>query len=219
MTVRDLVLYPDDRLRKVCPPVEDVQAPEVQALIDDMIDTMYDAPGVGLAAPQVGELRRLFVVDVRDPEPDEERPDDAEASEAAPEPAPEPETSAQEEERRANKPPGQLYVFINPEIVHREGKITWEEGCLSIPGLFDDVERAARIRVRALDRHGNPFELEAEQLLAVCIQHELDHLNGVLFLDHLSRLKLRQALKKYKRTLPDYLHAQEKKKQKASEEA
>jgi len=181
VAVRDLVLYPDDRLRVTCPDVQDVKAPHIQSLITDMVDTMYDAPGVGLAAPQVAELVRVIVIDTREPE--EETP--------------------------------QLHVLVNPVIVEREGQITWEEGCLSIPGVFSEVRRSQRIRVQAIDRHGEPFELEATDLLAVCIQHEIDHLNGVLFLDHLSRLKLRMALKTYKRTLPNHLEEMEKKRAKA----
>jgi peptide deformylase len=135
-----------------------------------MIATMYDAPGVGLAAPQVGADLRITVIDCTDL--DEE---------------------------------SVIHVLINPEIIEREGKIIWEEGCLSIPGVFSEVERAQAVTVRALNTAGKSFKLVAEDLLAVCLQHEIDHLDGVLFLDHLSRLKLRMALKTYKRTLPAHL--------------
>lgn len=165
MAIRDIVLFPNKILTKKCRPVEGVDS-EVRELVDDMIETMYDAPGVGLAAPQVGVPQRITVID----------------------------TSAGEEE-------GELHVFINPEIIEREGVIRWEEGCLSIPGVYENVDRSARVVVRALDRDGEPFELEATELLSVCIQHEIDHLDGVLFLDHLSRLKRRIVLKKYKKQL------------------
>jgi peptide deformylase len=175
MSVLDLVLYPDARLSQMCEPVAEVNE-EIQALVDDMVETMYDAGGVGLAAPQIGKNLRITVMDCSDRDEDKE-----EASEP------------------------DLRVLINPEITHREGKLTWEEGCLSIPGVYDKVKRAAKIRVKALDRDGNPYEFEAEELLAVCVQHEIDHLDGVLFLDHLSRLRRRLAERSYKRTLPGYI--------------
>jgi peptide deformylase len=130
----------------------------IRRLVDDMFETMYDAPGVGLAATQVDAHERVLVADVSD---DKSSP----------------------------------LCLINPEIVERSGTQTLEEGCLSVPGFFDNVVRAERIRVRALDRDGKPFELEAEGLLAVCIQHEIDHLDGKLFVDYLSELK-RQRIRK-----------------------
>lgn len=183
MSVLDIVLYPDDKLRVKCKPVDSVDD-DIRALVDDMVETMYDAPGVGLAAPQVGADVRITVIDCSEPESDPE-----------------------------------LRVFINPEITHKEGSLIWEEGCLSIPGVFSNVKRARRVKVKALDRDGEPFELEAEELLAVCLQHEIDHLDGVLFLDHLSRLKARMAHKAYKRTLPAHLKRLEEKKKKAAEGA
>ncbi len=158
-------MFPNDVLATKAEAVRTIDA-EVRQLVDDMIETMYDAPGVGLAAPQVGVLKRVTVIDV----------------------------SARDET-------GQLYVFINPEIVHREGKIMWEEGCLSLPGIYEKVARAAKVVVKALDEDGNPFEVEAEELFAVAIQHELDHLDGVMFLDRLSHLKRRLAIKRYKKLL------------------
>lgn len=178
MTVRDLVLYPDPLLQARCRPVEAITA-EVRQLIDDMVETMYDAPGVGLAAPQVGSDLRIVVMDCSDKEA-----------------------------------PAELRVLINPEIVARRGELVWEEGCLSIPGVYDKVTRAAHIRVRALDREGKPIEFEAEELLSVCVQHELDHLNGVLFLDHLSRLKRRIAERAFKKNLPTWHKEQEEKRRK-----
>lgn len=153
MAVRPILHYPDKRLRIPGKPVTDF-GPEFQKLIDDMAETMYAAPGVGLAATQIGEPHRLFLVDI-----------------------------ASEDE------PSDLKVFINPEILERRGSQIWEEGCLSFPGVSEDVKRAAYVRVRALDRAGEPFELEAEGLLAVAIQHEHDHLDGVLMVDHLGVLK------------------------------
>jgi peptide deformylase len=160
MSIRTILHYPDKRLREPARPVEKV-TPEVTALIEDMKETMYAAPGCGLAAPQIGVGLRLFVVDTAD-----------------------------EDE------PSALRVFVNPEIVSREGKTVWEEGCLSFPGVHEEVERAARVTVRATDEHGEPFELTAEGLLCVAIQHEYDHLDGVLMIDRMGVLKRRLALRK-----------------------
>jgi peptide deformylase len=165
MALRDIILYPHDVLSTKAEPVAEVDD-DLRQLVDDMIETMYDAPGIGLAAPQIGILQRLTVIDISS----EENPD-------------------------------KLHTFINPQIVHAEGRIVWEEGCLSIPGAYEKVERSNKIVVQALDRDGEEFELEADGLLAVAIQHEIDHLDGVVFLDHLSSLKRRMALKKYKKHL------------------
>jgi peptide deformylase len=143
--------FPDPRLRTRAQPVEQVDA-GLRKLIDDMFETMYAAPGIGLAATQVNVHKRLLVIDM---------------SESRKEPL----------------------VFINPEILDRQGVEETEEGCLSVPGVYDKVTRADRIRVRALDRDGKQFEMEADGLLAVCIQHEIDHLDGKLFVDYLSELK------------------------------
>jgi peptide deformylase len=157
--------YPDPRLRTRAAPVAEVDA-TVRQLIDDMLETMYAAPGVGLAATQVNVHRRVLVADVT-------------------------------EDKR-----GPL-AFVNPEIIEREGTTEAEEGCLSVPGIFDKLtNRSARIVVRALDRDGKRFELEADGLLAVCIQHEMDHLEGKLFVDYLSELKrtrIRKKLEKERR--------------------
>jgi peptide deformylase len=147
--------YPDPRLREKAKPVDAV-TPAILELIDDMAETMYAAPGVGLAATQIGEPHRVFLIDI-----------------------------AGEDE------PSDLRVFINPEIVERLGDQTWEEGCLSFPGVTEEIKRAERVKVRALDKEGKPFELEADGLLAVAIQHENDHLDGVLMVDHLGLLKKR----------------------------
>ena len=150
--------YPDPRLRTVAAPVTQFDA-ALKQQIADMFETMYSAPGIGLAASQVDWHHQLIVIDV----------------------------SEEHNERR---------VFINPAILSKEGKATGQEGCLSVPGYFDDVERAERIRVRALDRDGKAFEAELEGLLAVCVQHEIDHLDGKLFVDYLSDLKRQRVRKK-----------------------
>ena len=153
--IRTILHYPDKRLREKGERVEAI-TPELQTLIDDMAETMYAAPGVGLAATQIGEKLQLFIIDV--------------AEENA---------------------PSDLRVFINPEILERTGEVSWQEGCLSFPGVQEEVDRAAHVRVRAQDRNGKWFELEAEGLLAVAIQHEYDHLQGVLMIDHMGPLKKR----------------------------
>ncbi|MBX3186698.1 MAG: peptide deformylase [Labilithrix sp.] len=153
--VRTILHYPDKRLRERGRPVEVVTA-EIQALVDDMAETMYAAPGVGLAATQIGEPLQIFIVDIADAEE-----------------------------------PSDLKVFINPEILERSGDIAWQEGCLSFPGVTEEIDRAAKVRVRAQGRDGKTFELEAEGLLAVAIQHEYDHLQGTLMIDHMGPLKKR----------------------------
>jgi peptide deformylase len=155
MAIRTILHYPDPRLRQKALPIERV-VPEIERLIDDMAETMYAAPGVGLAATQIGELHRLFIVDV-----------------------------AGEDE------PSNLIVFINPEITQKEGEQCGSEGCLSFPGISEEIKRASKITVRALNRKGEPFELTAEGLLAVAIQHENDHLDGVLMIDRMGVLKKR----------------------------
>lgn len=160
MAIRTILHYPDKRLRQPAKAVEAV-TPEIVALIEDMKETMYAAPGVGLAAPQIGVSLRLFVVD----------------------------TAGEDE-------PSALRVFINPEIVAREGKITWEEGCLSFPGVHEEIERSAQVTVRATNERGERVELTAEGLLAVAVQHENDHLDGVLMVDRMGALKRRLALRK-----------------------
>ena len=160
--------FPDPRLRKKAAPVETVDD-ALRALIDDMFETMYDAPGIGLAATQVDVHRRLLVTDVT---PDKSDP----------------------------------HVLINPVITEKDGVTVTEEGCLSVPGYFEEVERAEHIRVKFLDRDGNATEMEAEGLLAVCIQHEMDHLEGKLFVDYLSeakRTRIRKRLDKDRRRTPE----------------
>jgi peptide deformylase len=162
MALREILILPDKRLRLVSEPVKKITA-DVRRLVDDMFETMYDAPGVGLAAIQVGAPQRVVTVDV-----------------------------AKKEE------PKNPQVFINPELLSAsEEKSIHEEGCLSIPEYYDDVERPEQIRVRYLDLDGKSHEIEANGLLARCLLHEIDHLNGVLFIDYLSKLKRDRVLKKF----------------------
>ena len=158
MAILNILHYPDPRLRTVAQPVSRVDD-TVRQLLDDMLETMYAAPGIGLAATQVNVDRRIVVIDIS-------------------------------EER------DQPLYLINPEITQLEGVEEMEEGCLSVPGVFETVQRADRVKMRALDRDGEPFELQADGLLAVCIQHEIDHLDGKLFVDYLSQLKQKRLRKK-----------------------
>ncbi len=164
MALLPILHYPDARLRKTAKPVSEVND-EIRRLIDDMFETMYDAPGIGLAATQVNVHLRLLVADISEHK-------------------------------------DQPLVFINPELLATDGQEQTEEGCLSVPGIYESVKRASRIRVSALDRNGDRFELEAEGMLAVCIQHEIDHLDGKLFVDYLSEMKrqrIRRKLEKQRR--------------------
>ena len=162
MAILDILHFPDERLRQVCAPVE-VFDGSLQTLIDDMFETMYAAPGIGLAAIQVNVHKRVLVADVS-------------------------------EDRSG------AICLINPEIVSSDGEEEMDEGCLSVPGFFETVRRAERIRVKALDRKGEAVELETGGLLAVCIQHEIDHLNGKLFVDYISPLKRGRIRKKLEKT-------------------
>jgi peptide deformylase len=164
MTTLNILHFPDPRLRTVAKPVEQVDD-TIRQLADDMLETMYAAPGIGLAATQVNVDKRIVVIDISE---------------------------------EKNKP----LCLINPEIVELDGVEEMEEGCLSVPGVYEPVQRAYRVRVRALDREGQPIELDADGLLAVCIQHEIDHLDGKLFVDYLSQLKrtrIRRKLEKDQR--------------------
>lgn len=164
MAIRPILTAPDPRLREISKPVDKVDD-DLRALMDDMLETMYDAPGIGLAAIQIGEPLRVIVMDLAGEDED----------------------------------PQPLY-FVNPEILDpSEDQATYQEGCLSVPEFFDDVERPATCRVKYLDYDGTEQLLEAEGLLATCIQHEMDHLEGILFIDHLSRLKRDRVLKKLKK--------------------
>jgi peptide deformylase len=164
MAILEILHFPDPRLRNIAQPVQSVDD-DIRQLLDDMLDTMYAAPGIGLAATQVNISARVVVIDVSE---EKDQP---------------------------------LYL-INPEILELEGVEEMEEGCLSVPGVYEVVQRADRVRLRALDRTGQPFEMLAEGLLAVCIQHEIDHLDGKLFVDYLSQLKrtrIRHKLEKEQR--------------------
>jgi len=151
MALLSILHYPDQRLHTVASPVQQVNG-EIRKLIDDMAQTMYAAPGIGLAATQVNVHKQVIVIDISENH-------------------------------------NQLMALINPQIIARDGVAEREEGCLSVPGIYERVSRAERIAVTALDRDGKPFTLEAEGLLAVCIQHEIDHLQGKVFVEYLSRLK------------------------------
>jgi peptide deformylase len=164
MAILPILQYPDERLHKVAKKVDQIND-AMRKLVRDMAETMYSAPGVGLAATQVDKHIQVIVLDVSDMHDD-------------------------------------LKVFINPELLDSQGEKVNEEGCLSVPGIYEDVRRAERVTVRALDEHGKPFTIEAEGLLAVCIQHEMDHLQGHVFVEHLSHLKqtrIRAKLKKQRR--------------------
>ena len=158
MALRTILEFPDPRLRTRAEPVAYFDA-ALGTLIDDMLETMYAAPGIGLAATQVDVHKRLIVIDIS---------------------------------KEHNEP----LVLVNPEILSREGDASTEEGCLSVPGIFDEVKRAAKVRVRAQDRNGATFERDFDEVLAVCIQHEMDHLEGRLFVDYLSDLKRERIRKK-----------------------
>jgi peptide deformylase len=163
MTVRNILILPDPRLRLVSEPVATIDA-DVRKLVDDMFETMYDAPGIGLAAIQIGVQRRVVTMDLNKDGP------------KAPQ------------------------LFINPELLWTSDEVgTYEEGCLSIPEYYEMVTRPSEIKVRYLNREGEPSELHATGLMATCLQHEIDHLNGVLFIDHISRLKRERVIKKFQK--------------------
>jgi peptide deformylase len=162
MALRDIIILPDKRLRLVSQPVKKID-PEIRALVEDMFETMYKAPGIGLAAIQVGVRQRVVTMDLA-----------------------------------KNDAPKEPKVFINPEVVwSSEEKATYEEGCLSIPEYYDEVERPAQVKVKYLDLDGCAQEVEAGGLFSTCLQHEIDHTNGILFIDHLSKLKRGRVIKKF----------------------
>ena len=156
--ILNILKYPDKKLRTIAKPVVSVDE-TIKQQVKDMFETMYEAPGIGLAATQVNFHKRIIVIDVSE---------------------------------QCNEP----ICLINPEIIEKSGEIQWEEGCLSVPDYYENVIRANDIKVQALNQHGKTFELEASEMLSVCIQHEIDHLNGILFVDHLSKLKQKRLKKK-----------------------
>ena len=156
--ILDILKYPDKRLRTIAKPVVSVDE-TIRQQVKDMFETMYEAPGIGLAATQVNFHQRIIVIDISD---------------------------------QCNEP----ICLINPEVIEKSGEIQWEEGCLSVPDYYENVIRANDIKVQALNQHGKTFELEASEILSVCIQHEIDHLDGILFVDHLSKLKQKRLKKK-----------------------
>ncbi len=165
MALRDVLKFPDKRLRRVSQPIDEV-TDEIRQLAADLLDVMYDEPGIGLAAPQVGEAIRLIVVDTEWSEEGHER---------------------------------DPLILVNPEILEKEGSIVWNEGCLSVPDFQADVERAEHARLRAADLDGHEVVIDAEGLQAVCFQHEIDHLDGILFIDRISRLKRDMYVRKRKK--------------------
>ena len=167
----DILQFPDPKLKEIGLPVKKFDA-SLHKLLDDMAETMYAADGIGLAATQVDKKLRLFVIDI-----------------------------GEQEDEDGNVTPRKLYEFINPVLSKGAGKITFEEGCLSVPNFTDEVTRKERIVAKYQDRHGVPQTLEAEDLLAVCIQHEHDHLDGIVFVDRLSPLKRRMARRKIERAV------------------
>lgn len=169
MSLREILKFPDPRLREVSVPVT-VFNEELKTLVNDMLETMYDAKGIGLAAPQIGVLQRVIAIDTRPKDEKGKR-------------------YKYDEMTELEKAVPQPLVLINPTIVNGEGKTTFDEGCLSIPGYFETVERFDKIKMKAQDVNGNEFIIETDGLLAICMQHELDHLEGTLFVDHLSFLK------------------------------
>ena len=156
--ILNILKYPDKRLRTIAKPVVSVDE-TIKQQVKDMFETMYEAPGIGLAATQVNFHKRIIVIDISD---------------------------------QCNEP----ICLINPEIIEKSGEIQWEEGCLSVPDYYENVIRANDIKVQALNQNGETFELKASEMLSVCIQHEIDHLNGILFVDHLSKLKQKRLKKK-----------------------
>jgi peptide deformylase len=156
--ILNILKYPDKRLRTIAKPVVSVDE-TIKQQVKDMFETMYEAPGIGLAATQVNFHKRIIVIDISD---------------------------------QCNQP----ICLINPEIIEKSGEIEWEEGCLSVPDYYENVIRANDVKVQALNQYGETFELEASEMLSVCIQHEIDHLDGILFVDHLSRLKQKRLKKK-----------------------
>ena len=156
--ILNILKYPDKRLRTIAKPVVSVDE-TIKQQVKDMFETMYEAPGIGLAATQVNFHKRIIVIDISD---------------------------------QCNEP----ICLINPEIIEKSGEIEWEEGCLSVPEYYENVVRANDIKVQALNQHGEIFELEASEMLSVCIQHEIDHLDGILLVDHLSKLKQKRLKKK-----------------------
>ena len=156
--ILDILKYPDKRLRTIAKPVVSVDE-TIKQQVKDMFETMYEAPGIGLAATQVNFHQRIIVIDISD---------------------------------QCNEP----ICLINPKVIEKSGEIQWEEGCLSVPDYYENVIRANEIKVQALNQNGETFELEASEMLSVCIQHEIDHLDGILFVDHLSKLKQKRLKKK-----------------------
>ncbi len=178
MAILDIVFYPDPRLKEECETVSEI-TDDIRKLLDNMAETMYDAPGIGLAGPQVGSNLRVCIVDVGGSDAEE----------------------GDEEEEVKPKDGSTLYKLINPRIVSKSGEIDSEEGCLSIPTIREKVTRAESVVVQALNERGEELEIQADGILSICLQHEIDHLDGVLFIDYLSRLKLQLVKSKLKKLI------------------
>jgi peptide deformylase len=174
MALREVLKFPDKRLRELSAPIEKI-TDEIRELANDMLEVMYDEPGIGLAAPQVGKAIRLIVVDT--------------------------EWTAEDAEQNP-------LVLVNPEIVERSGRISWTEGCLSVPDFEADVERASHVKLRASNLEGEDLQIDASELQAVCLQHEIDHLDGILFIDRISRLKRNLYIQRRKKQLRRELEEQ-----------
>lgn len=199
--IKKILTFPDPKLREVSKPVTEF-GPEIKQLSEDMLETMYDANGIGLAAPQIGELKRMVVIDIRPKDESGRRykyDDMSELEKAVPQPL----------------------ILINPEIVKGEGKTTFDEGCLSIPGYYETVERFDYIEMKAFDVNGKEFIVKTDGLLAICMQHELDHLEGTLFVDHLSFVKsnkIKNQIKKYGYPVKEEREAEKEKSKEAVKE-
>jgi peptide deformylase len=199
---REILTYPNPLLREVSQPVEKF-GPDIKKLADDMLETMYDANGIGLAAPQVGELLQMLVIDTRSRDVE----DITEESEGM-----------SELEGKVKQP----LVLINPEIVNGTGKTTYDEGCLSVPSFFETVERFEKVEVKARDVDGKEIRFTVDGLLAICIQHEMDHLAGTLFIDHISFTKsnkIKNQIKKHGYPTKEELEEKRNEKKKALEKA
>lgn len=200
MAKLEILTYPNPILREVSVPVKTFDA-KLKKLVADMLETMYDAKGIGLAAPQVGELIQMLVIDTRPRDEEERRYDYDNLSDL---------------EKKIEQP----LVLINPQIVKGYGSTTFDEGCLSIPSFFETVKRFEKIDMKAQDVNGNEFTFTVDGLLAICIQHEMDHLAGTLFIDHISFLKsnkIKNTIKKSGYPTPEEIEAEKKKKKKAKE--
>lgn len=188
MSIRDIIHLPDPVLREISKPVERIDA-DLLRVLDDMLETMYDAPGIGLAGVQIGVPLRIVTVDIGDPDEETQIEENAEPDDES--------TPEGRRKARARRKPNPFFL-INPKILtSSEERTVYEEGCLSIPEYYADVERPAAVKIAYLDRQGKQQVMDADGLMATCLQHEIDHLDGRLFIDHISRLKRDMVVKKF----------------------